>query len=273
MTRRWFSQPLETVATFWRILRRDGVALGFASHDHDLWFGGLVHRAAPGMVPSAIRRSAGLEPDSAEINGAISHDIITEDDLLSGRFDGARVILGLVDWESLEAEVLYRGSIGQISAEDGQFSVELASRKAELQRDPIPRTSPTCRAEFCAPGCQLSAAVHTHDASLVSFDLGLNSVVINTDVALENLVDGQLRWIDGAQAGMSARIVGHSGSTLTLAAPLDPGLLPGLRALVREGCDRTLGTCSSRFGNAINFQGEPFLPGNDLITRYPTPHA
>ena len=58
MGRVWFSQPLETTATFWRVLRRDGVSLGFTTHDEDLWFDGLSHRATPGMVPSAIRRSA-----------------------------------------------------------------------------------------------------------------------------------------------------------------------------------------------------------------------
>ena len=31
MSRVWFDQPLETAATFWRVLRRDGVALGFTA--------------------------------------------------------------------------------------------------------------------------------------------------------------------------------------------------------------------------------------------------
>jgi len=44
-----------------------------------------------------------------------------------------------------------------------------------------------------------------------------------------------------------------------------------MRAQVLEGCDHTLQTCGTRFGNAINFQGEPFLPGNDLIVRYGLP--
>ena len=53
--------------------------------------------------------------------------------------------------------------------------------------------------------------------------------------------------------------------------PLDLAPPAGTRVLLREGCDRTIDTCSSRFANAINFQGEPFLPGNDQITRYPSP--
>jgi uncharacterized phage protein (TIGR02218 family) len=38
---------------------------------------------------------------------------------------------------------------------------------------------------------------------------------------------------------------------------------------LREGCDKRFATCSGRFANAANFRGEPHLPGNDLLTRYP----
>jgi hypothetical protein len=42
-----------------------------------------------------------------------------------------------------------------------------------------------------------------------------------------------------------------------------------MRVQLREGCDHVLETCANRFANAVNFQGEPFLPGNDLLTSYP----
>ena len=41
------------------------------------------------------------------------------------------------------------------------------------------------------------------------------------------------------------------------------------RVSLIEGCDKTIATCSGRFTNALNFHGEPYLPGNDLLTRYP----
>lgn len=56
---------------------------------------------------------------------------------------------------------------------------------------------------------------------------------------------------------------------LVLEQALDPALAPGTLARLIEGCDHAIATCAGRFGNAINFQGEPFLPGNDLLTRYP----
>ena len=71
MSRVFFREELEGVATFWRVERRDGVALGFTSHDRDLWLDGVLHRSAPGMLPSAVRRTADLAPDSVEVEGAL----------------------------------------------------------------------------------------------------------------------------------------------------------------------------------------------------------
>lgn len=273
MSRVWFAAPLETAASFWRVIRRDGVTLGFTTHDRDLWFDGVQHRAAPGMVPSAIRRSADFEPDSAEVQGALSHDSISASDLATGRFDGARVLIGLVDWENLDRHVIYRGTIGTVSEEAGGFTAALESRKAELARDPVPRTSPSCRASFCGPGCTLSPSRFTHEGTVTAFDLEGNAAAVTGAVPLANLVGGTLRWLDGPYSGQTCRVIAVSGANLLLDTPIDQAPPANCRVLLREGCDRTLATCASRFGNAVNFQGEPHLPGNDLITRYPTPSA
>lgn len=273
MSRVWFGEPLETVGTFWRVLRRDGVALGLTTHDRDLWFDGVLHRSAPGMVPSAVRRSADFEPDSAEVQGALSHDSIAASDLALGRYDHARVLIGLVDWENLDRHVIYRGTIGTVSEEAGSFSAALDSRKAELGRDPVPRTSPSCRAVFCGPGCTLSPARFSHVGAVTGFDAASNAVVLNTGAALPDLVGGSLRWLDGPYAGLAMEIVAVGPSGLVLDTPLDTAPPPGARVVLREGGDRTLATCAARFGNAVNFQGEPHLPGNDLVTRYPSPAA
>ena len=82
---------LATIALCWRIERRDGVAVGLTAHDRDLVVDGLVHRAAPGMTPSAIQRSEGLEADTMDVAGALTSSAIGEGDLLAGRWDGARV--------------------------------------------------------------------------------------------------------------------------------------------------------------------------------------
>lgn len=268
MSRVFHREALEGVTTFWRIRRRDGVTLGLTSHDRDLWFDGMRHRAAPGMLPSAIRRSADLAPDSAEVHGALTHDSIAAADLAGGRFDGAGVEIGVVDWETLEHAVLYRGEIGGVTEEAGRFGAELLSAKVALEADLVPRTSPTCRARFGGPGCTLSVARFTHEAVLATIDAAANRVSFAGGPPFADLRQGSVRWIDGPQSGMTMEVVSADEDGLVLDVPLDPGLAPGSRALLREGCDHTLQTCAQRFANAVNFQGEPFVPGNDLLARH-----
>lgn len=263
----FFSNELETVATFWRVFRRDGIAFGFTSHDRDLTFSGITHRAAPGMVPTAIRLTADLSEESAGVEGALSHDAIREEDLANGLFDHAAIEIGVVDWETFDARVLYSGTLGHL--EDGHqgFSGELRSAKSILERDLVPRTSPTCRAMFCGKGCGLSATRFTRRSALTDVDLERNRVQF-AGIDSEDHVDGQVRFLDGPQTGVVFSVVGTVDDWLVLDRPLSASLANGTVAELREGCDHTLGSCASRFDNAINFRGEPFLPGNDLLARY-----
>lgn len=269
----YLASELEGVATFWRIARKDGFALGFTSHDRDLWFDGLLHRAAPGMVPSAVRRSAGITNDSADVQGALAHDSIRAADLAAGRFDGARFAIGVVNWETRQATVLYNGEAGAISQEDGGFTAELQSAKAALQADLVPRTSPTCRALFCGSECSLSPAAFTHEVTCSAIDADRGVIQLANGPAPQDLRDGSIRWLDGPHVGLTMQVQRVEGSTIMLDQALSSQLMTGTRALAREGCDHTLATCHGRFDNAANFRGEPFLPGNDLLTRGATSSA
>ena len=273
MARIWFASELDTVATWWRIERMDGATLGFTSHDRNITFGGVAYRTAPGMVPSAIRLTSAIDSDSAEITGALSHDSISNDDLIAGRFDGARILVGLVDWKTAENMTIYAGTIGAVASEGAGFSADLLSLKQALKADIVPRTSPTCRAEFCGTGCTLSAARFTHGGKLIAVASDGSGIRVDTTVTLAKLAYGALRWLDGPETGLVRRIEQVDGDWLILDHSTPTSLDPGTRVLLREGCDHTLGTCADRFANALNFQGEPFIPGNDLLTSYPAPQG
>jgi len=270
MSRVFFAKELEGVATFWRINRRDGVTLGFTSHNRDLVFGGVRHRAAPGMLPSAVRRTAELEKDAAEVQGVLAHDAISGADMRKGRFDGASIAIGVVDWETLEQTTLFHGEIGAISEESGQFEAQLLSAKSGLDADLVPRTSPTCRARFCDPDCQLNAVRFTHLAVVSACDSETGRVSCSGAPAPLLMRHGSLRWLDGPHAGVTMQVIDGDVAGLVVDGQLDSPIAAGTRVLLREGCDHTLATCSARFGNSLNFQGEPFLPGNDLLGRYPS---
>lgn len=270
MSHVFLATELEGVATWWSIKRRDGFALGFTSHNRDLAFGGMTYRAAPGMIPSAIRRTASLERDAVEVEGVLAHDSISPADLEAGRYAGARIAIGLVDWETLDRITLFHGELGNIAQEDGTFEAELRSAKASLEVDSIPRTSPTCRAAFCDADCGANPANYTQLLSVTAVDLDANSIEFANGPAAALMHNGSVKWIDGPLAGTTMQVIDTDGSALVLDRPLLEGMAPGQLAYLREGCDHTIATCASRFGNAVNFRGEPHLPGNDLLARYPT---
>ena len=270
MTRIFFAKELEGVATFWRINRRDGVTLGFTSHNRDLVFGGLRHRAAPGMLPSSIRRTAELEKDAVEVQGVLAHDAISSEDMRAGRYDGAGIAIGVIDWETREHATLFHGEIGAISEEAGRFEAELHSAKAGLDVDAVPRTSPTCRAQFCDAACQLNPARFTRLAAITGSISETGRIAVSGALDRAVMLHGSLRWLDGPQAGITMQVIDADAAGLVVDGQLHEAIPAGTRVLLREGCDHTLATCSQRFGNGVNFRGEPFLPGNDLLARYPT---
>lgn len=270
----WWQAPLSTLALCWRLDRPDGVSIGFTTHDRDLAIGGIVYRARAGMLPSAIRQSDGFEVDTLDVDGALTDDAITVADLRAGRWDGAGLTVFAADWSDPSAAtlVIARGEIGDVSirggrAAQGAFTAELRGPTALLERPVVEQTSPDCRAELGDRRCRIDLAAHRRFARLVA----VAGTVLTLDAA-EPVADayryGRLRWIEGANAGLAVALAGSAGATVTLRDPPAFAAEPGVLVELLEGCDRLFETCCTRFGNAENFRGEPFLPGTDLLTRY-----
>lgn len=174
----------------------------------------------------------------------------------------------MVDWQTLEAASLFSGAIASVSSEGQGFAAQLRSAKGDLDIDPVPRSSPSCRARLCGPGCGLNPVAHTIRSAVSAVDFAANSIAV-PGIAAADYAHGEVRWLDGPQTGIVMSIVQADDAGLVLDRALDPAIAPGLRLTLREGCDRTIATCAARFDNAVNFQGEPFLPGNDLLAQYP----
>ncbi|MEZ0497160.1 DUF2163 domain-containing protein [Sphingomonas sp. IW22] len=265
----WLAAECATIAFCWRVERVDGVAIGLTSHDRDLVFDGMVHRAAPGISPSAIRRSDGLEADSMDVTGALTHDAIAERDLLAGRWDGAGVTILAVDWTDPANRVeLGRGTIGAIETADGGFTAELRGATAALDAPVAELTSPECRAELGDGRCRVAMAAGRRIVRIVAAE-GNRLTVDAAEPVADAYGSGRLRWLDGANSGMAAAIDRSAGADMTLRLPPRLPVRPGDRVELIQGCDKRLETCVARFANAANFRGEPFLPGIDLLTRYP----
>jgi uncharacterized phage protein (TIGR02218 family) len=261
---------LLTVALCWRLERRDGVVLGFTTHDRNLRRDGLTYQSAPGMLPSSISVSDGFDADSLDMKGALTSDAITAADLTAGHWDGASIQVFMVDWEAPAGDILplARGELGEVSTRGNAFEAALRSPVSLLDAPVAEQTSPGCRAQLGDSRCRIDMAGRTRLSRIVSAPAA-DTVEVSGSMTGDAYGFGRLRWLGGPNSGLENRVLRSDGPLLILDEP--PAFEPVTGDLIQlsEGCDGTLATCAGRFGNVLNFRGEPHLPGIDLLTRYP----
>lgn len=263
-----------TLALCWRIVRSDGVALGFTTHDVPIDHDGLRHAPAPGMIPSAIAQSGGLDAETMDIGGALAADAMTANDLASGRYDDAAVTVFMIDWRVPDAGTLLlaRGTLGSIECRSdsagGSYTAELLGPTSGLDAITVETCSPDCRAELGDRRCRVDLAPLTLLARAAQSPTR-DTVVVSGVVDPQRFANGRLRPLGGANAGIDRRICALDGNRLILFEALPFALADDTRIELREGCDKRLATCGDRFANAINFRGEPHVPGTDMLTRFP----
>lgn len=264
--------PAETeltcIAFCWRMERRDGAGLALTSHDRPLDRSGISYEPATGITPTAIRSELGLEPRSSAVCGSLTTKAISEQDLAAGRWDSAAVRLTALNWEAPEAGelVLLSGVLGQVQNKDREFEADLLGAAEQLEGPVCPSTSPECRAELGDHCCRVDMAGRKLRARVT----GANGHLVTLDHAVDDRFRfGSLRFLGGLSNGERSSILSIDGPTIALRSAPAADVEIGIAVELTEGCDKRLSTCSGRFDNAVNFRGEPHLPGNDLLTRYP----
>jgi len=262
------SGPLTSMAFCWRLERRDGAGVALTSHDRALVRDGISYLPAPGIMPAAIVRRRGLEASSGEIDGAIGDDALTEEDLELGRWDGAKLALIAVDWSGAAPGelLLLGGEIGPVAVADDGFTAELVGPNAGLDEAACPDTSPECRARLGDRQCRVDLSARR----MITEATGIEGNRLSSQPpATGDYAAGELKVVSGPMTGFRSRILAVEEGEMVLRDPPRGDIPSGSRLWLSQGCDKRFTTCVERFANAVNFRGEPHLPGNDLLTRYP----
>jgi uncharacterized phage protein (TIGR02218 family) len=270
------SRDVTTVCHCWRLTRADGNASGYTDHDRALIVDELTFEPETGFSASEARETLGLAVDTVDVEGALSSANISDEDLAAGLYDGARLETFLVNWRQPDQFVLLRtATIGKITRSDQRFVAELESLTRALEQPNGRYVGRACDAELGDGRCGfvLSKQGYTGTGIVTSREEDGTVVVAGLEAFEPDWFShGVLTWKSGARAGRSERIVDHRLDMRGITLVLRPGAGPDIHAddtfSITAGCDKSFATCKAKFSNAVNFQGFPHLPGNDVAYGY-----
>jgi hypothetical protein len=124
-----------TLATCWKLTRRDALVLGFTDHDRTLSFDGVDYAPMHGLDGGEAPARLGAQVDTGEVVGILHSAAISEADIAAGLYDGAEVETWRVNWRDVTQRLLQRrATIGEIVREDGQYRAELRSGQQALNQ-------------------------------------------------------------------------------------------------------------------------------------------
>lgn len=270
------AREVTTVCHCWRLTRRDGHVKGYTDHDQALTIGAILYAPQTGLAASEARDTLGLAVDTVDVEGALSSDDISEEDIAAGLYDGATVETFLVNWRQPDDFVLLRkATVGKITRTDGRFVAELESAVHALDRPSGRYVSRTCDAELGDARCafDLDNPDFAGAGTVEAWQAPSTLVVTGLDgFAAGWFAHGVLTWTAGVNEGRSERIEEHRKDATGTSLVVRPGnrmvAAAGDTFSVVAGCDKKFTTCKAKFANALNFRGFPHLPGNDAAYGY-----
>lgn len=266
-----------TTCRTWLVTRKDGRTYGFTDHDMDLEFDGILFKANSGLTAGALQQSTGLAVDNTEVIGSLSDAVISETDLLVGRFDGAKVVNWLVNWKNVDQRMIrFRGSFGEIQLSNGTFRVELRGLTEALNQTRGRVYQATCPAVLGGGECRIDLSQPTFSVQTAiknSAKAGEYFLPSQSGFPDGWFVWGRARMMSGPAEGLTAvvKLDLEAGALRRIELMVDFDLAPeiGDTILLQTGCDKLANTCRTKFNNFLNFRGFPHVPGTDWMASYP----
>lgn len=265
-----------------------------------------------GLTFSALESKDDASPTNSTVTGFLNNDEstlgISEADVRAHVYDSATFKLRTVNWADLTMGdmKLLSGTVGDITMENGQYTMQLRGLTQYLTTKIGSVYGPTCRATLFGGGatlvggqpidptnhwkCGLNQAEWVQNGTVGSSPDSLTIVPAGTLLQIgppypgtapapaDWFADGLITFKTGALAPQAFEIAAWDGTTLTLFAggPMPFAPAPGDQYAIEPGCSKMKIDCLNKFVNIINFAGEAEIPGLNVLvatssTQVPTP--
>ena len=260
------------LARCWKITLKNSEVFAFTTASEDFTYDGIKYNQVSANDVSDLNTNLDINNDTVKISNLICSDLISANDILSGKYDGASVELFIVDLKNLDKGKLslINGRISDIEFKDNTFIANIKGLKDEIDKVIGDVYTPLCRASFCDKKCKLNSTNFTYEGTVdtiidsVMFITKNNTILSKSSGYFEN---GTIEFTSGNNIGQKTEIKQFNSGKFMLSSELPYKLNTGDTFKAITGCDKQFRTCCEKFNNAINFRGEPHLPGIELLLK------
>lgn len=268
------------------IERTDGKLYGFTSHDlpfvldvtpWGLGSAALVFDAKQGLTASNLVSTSGFAVDNMELTTLDDSSLFQRDEVLAGAWRNAKWRIFRYRWDvaaptiANDVETLARGWFGEVTLNTSTIKVELRGLKQLLQQSVGEVSTKTCRNRLGDGRCKVGLEPWTHGGVITAVTDKRTFAAAGLAQAADYFGEGVITFTSGANKGLSQKVRSHAaGGALTLVLPMVMTVAVGDQFTAVAGCrKRLMEDCKAKFGNVLNFRGEPHRPTTDDLTKTP----
>jgi uncharacterized phage protein (TIGR02218 family) len=282
-----YANPATTITTCWKVTRRDGAQFGYTGLDRDVIVAGKLYSATVGVAASAIASSSDLSIQNIEVSGLFQQGLLalgamTEDDIVAGLWDDARITIFEVNYvdPTMGIATLQTGTIGEMKTGRLTYTSELRGLMQHLQQSIGRTVTPGCDYDLGDENCKVDLGPFTVTGSVTGNILGRRGFDDSALVEVDHwFAYGKITWLTGANVGLSMEVKDslHDATSLVISISLQ-GSLPYDLAIgdtysMHAGCNKLhkitdgdySGDCGTKFDNVINKGGFDEGPGDDRV--------
>ncbi len=260
---------LSRLATCMKITRTDGQVFGFTTFNKPLTVDGVTYEPASSFSPTNVASGNSMDVDNLSVEGILSSDSITEDDLRAGRWDYAAFRIFQVCWADLTMgdKKVRAGWLGEVQVHLQTFTVELLGLMDAYTTSIIEITSPGCRASLGDARCKVvltGSPGFSVTGTIESSDTDFFTLHDSARTEADAYFDEGLLVLHYPSGDLSYEVKAYIVGTWITKLPFAFDAT-GVSYTMTRGCNRSFETCCNVFNNAANFQGEPHLRGPDAL--------
>lgn len=265
-----YASGTTSIAYLLRLIRSDGQVYGFTSALDSIEIEGVLYSSAQGLDVSSLSLTAGLAVDNLEMTTLDDGSLFKLDEVFGGVWRNTRFTISRYNFTSPSdgLEIVMAGTIGEMTISDGYVRLELRGLQAALQQTIGQVVSITCRSRLGDALCKVNLAPLTLTGSVSTIANRREFSSTSLSQAEHFFTEGRLTFTSGSCKGFTHKVKYSNGSNVQLQLPTPSDFSVGDAFTIVAGCrKRFTEDCTNRFSNALNFQGEPHIPGVDGITQ------